>query len=519
MKAYGGSRTVDLYYGDTLLWSDVKNHVGESKTLRFSEVCDHPNGLTGSNRYQERFAMLYARLFKEYEGSGNPNGFGTKSYRLWLYYDYLDKKVFPGIEFYQYYDPYFFHSAWRGDEYLYSANNYWDACYTYGIANAQYILKTGRVHPVLSRVSEYGAGTWAYATRRHMTGIQGIHYMNKYGDSNTVVYCKYIGCEYYGYPLTYFEHGLYDHKNWDGWGDLSNGVYATIHTAQMLMAMSHYAYWSNGADHSWEYANQMANVLLACQIPQNGEIQVIDYNGYSGIVTRPNEVGGFIRGYYVENGVVKFKPPVEATDKWKFWLQMIGWWLDCPAETMAEPLANAEITAFAVQALRTYYRLKYGYSSEDLEHVSELGGFRAAHGLWHVTTHRAYSGTHSFYYGREGDWDYDVGTTKGDLELEPFIIRKDASKTAYLQFRTWWQTEAASTYDLKKVYISTDYGETWTCILTLPGGSSNGWQLKEVNIGSYEGKVVMFKFEFDSRDGVLNDYEGWYIDDIRVIFK
>jgi|GEM_PF-5356702 len=145
--------------------------------------------------------------------------------------------------------------------------------------------------------------------------------------------------------------------------------------------------------------------------------------------------------------------------------------------------------------------------------VSELNG------LWHITQHRYSSPTHSWYYGREGYWDYDVGTTRGYI-ASPDIYLVDAA-SATLTFATWWEHESYlwGDYDSMDVDVSTDGGATWTNVWHRDcneGPSQADWHDETINLTPFVGHVVKIRFRFDSKDPLFNDYEGWYVDDIRV---
>ena len=43
-----------------------------------------------------------------------------------------------------------------------------------------------------------------------------------------------------------------------------------------------------------------------------------------------------------------------------------------------------------------------------------------------------------------------------------------------------------------------------------------GWQTKRFNLTDYRGEDIRLKFTFCS-DGSEHDFEGWYVDDIKII--
>jgi bacillopeptidase F (M6 metalloprotease family) len=92
----------------------------------------------------------------------------------------------------------------------------------------------------------------------------------------------------------------------------------------------------------------------------------------------------------------------------------------------------------------------------------------------------------------------------------------------------WVQTEA--NYDCGALFTSTNAGASWNHVpgsaVSVPyngyeggyacweGTSVLSWQEVNVDLSEYAGQIVHLGFGFYS-DSIVN-YEGWYIDDIRV---
>jgi len=150
-------------------------------------------------------------------------------------------------------------------------------------------------------------------------------------------------------------------------------------------------------------------------------------------------------------------------------------------------------------------------------------------GLWHASNFRTGDGSsYSLGYSRlipgsnPPDYDYNVGDNHGDaiLEIKHLDDIEADFKTATIKFWHWWQTESyGSPYDLMYVSISTDGGNTWTDKVwwdsTIPNPSA--WTSVVIPLENEELVAsLLLRFDFDSKDGAFNAYEGWYIDDIRV---
>ena len=146
-----------------------------------------------------------------------------------------------------------------------------------------------------------------------------------------------------------------------------------------------------------------------------------------------------------------------------------------------------------------------------------------ADGLWHITTHRSTSASHSWYYGREDFWTYDTGLAHSGTLVSP-DINLCGYTTAFLTFRTWYQTENEpgydpNTHDVKCVDVSTDGGDTWSPLsqITLPPHDMGTWLAVEVPLNAYLDRSIKIRFRFDTIDRLFNTYEGWYIDDVAIV--
>ena len=137
-------------------------------------------------------------------------------------------------------------------------------------------------------------------------------------------------------------------------------------------------------------------------------------------------------------------------------------------------------------------------------------------GLWHITEHRSYSPTHSWYYGVEDVWNYDNGDRNfGNLTSPQIDLR--GIDGASLVFRYWYETEATGTWwDQRWVYISMDGGE-FEPLEQLYDDEMCTWHAKGVDLSEYTGHFIQIRFYFDTMDDIANEFEGWYIDDILVV--
>ncbi len=147
---------------------------------------------------------------------------------------------------------------------------------------------------------------------------------------------------------------------------------------------------------------------------------------------------------------------------------------------------------------------------DDME--SGVGAW-AATGLWHQSTRRSNSTSTAWYYGQESSGTYNTGSANSGTLTHTFDL-SDISE-AILSFAEWSQLEEDSSYDLTQVQISDDGGAFNTVFES--HGTNNAWLERTVDLNSYVGGLIDVRFSFDTIDSFENNFEGWYIDDVKVI--
>ena len=149
--------------------------------------------------------------------------------------------------------------------------------------------------------------------------------------------------------------------------------------------------------------------------------------------------------------------------------------------------------------------------SDDME--SGLGW--TSDGLWHHETYRYNSPISSWAYNTGPPYyTYNTGTSNSGSLTSSVIDLSDFS-SATLAFEAFYQTEGMGTYwDRRKVQVGID--GVFTDVDQLSGDPMLKWNAYAVDISSYAGKNVQVRFSFDTIDGALNDFEGWYIDDVSI---
>lgn len=176
---------------------------------------------------------------------------------------------------------------------------------------------------------------------------------------------------------------------------------------------------------------------------------------------------------------------------------------------------------------------------------SGLGGGvidNTGNGLWHLSSGRGnqagHSKTNSIYYGQgeslAGGGTYNTAATNGASVIAtpnrgtftlPNVNLVKVRGRALLTFNHFLDREGASpgNLDVAKVELSRDGGQTF---LTVGGPYSstskvntfrrNRFRQESVDLSPFLNYDVTLRFSFNTVDNQLNQFEGWYIDDIVV---
>ncbi|QSX05986.1 S8 family serine peptidase [Sedimentibacter sp. zth1] len=101
------------------------------------------------------------------------------------------------------------------------------------------------------------------------------------------------------------------------------------------------------------------------------------------------------------------------------------------------------------------------------------------------------------------------------LVTPPIDLRNADLGSATLRFQEWYETE--NNYDKCYVYVTNDYGSTWTQVGPIRTGNVTEWMETVINLNEYIGCLdpvfVGFRFTSDSS----NVKPGWFIDNVRLI--
>jgi len=149
----------------------------------------------------------------------------------------------------------------------------------------------------------------------------------------------------------------------------------------------------------------------------------------------------------------------------------------------------------------------------------ETAGSWTATGLWHRSVVGSdvcaipQNGTASWYYGTSS-CDYDIGYNNGSLTSPPIAIPPGAAQSVQLSFWDYYETETGF-YDRRVVQISVD-GGSFTDLQWLPYDAMNTWHQRSIDLSAYIGHSIRLRFYFDTIDSIINDFRGWYVDEVHV---
>ena len=130
---------------------------------------------------------------------------------------------------------------------------------------------------------------------------------------------------------------------------------------------------------------------------------------------------------------------------------------------------------------------------------------------------------HALFQGSACDFGNGSNTVSGNLNTPTIAI---GSSGAVLTFNYRLVTEcgtnnAACSYDVLSLQISTNGGTSFTTIMASSGAPSglyhnSSWTPVSYTLNAYSNQTIIIRFNFNSIDGIGNNYDGVYVDDIVV---
>ena len=161
--------------------------------------------------------------------------------------------------------------------------------------------------------------------------------------------------------------------------------------------------------------------------------------------------------------------------------------------------------------------------SDNFENTSS--GNWSLSGLWHYQDSSAclnptpgyQSPTHALVYNQEATCDYDTGAqTMGSAAMTFDVTIPANALSAQLSWKEYVEVETG--FDMQKVELSLDGGLNWDQELSNTTDSNPVWETETRDLSAYIGQSVRLRFMFDTGDAIANDFDGWYLDDVRLSY-
>ena len=158
--------------------------------------------------------------------------------------------------------------------------------------------------------------------------------------------------------------------------------------------------------------------------------------------------------------------------------------------------------------------LKVDFETPDLGGLT-LKNSAPATSKWQlVSGKKAKSGKGALYFGNLAKGNFDDGVTNGTVTTSVWKVPK--GETVELSFSLWMDTEAGITYD--KFEVSVLIGDKKYSVWNkqAPTFKIKEWIDYKVDLSAFGEQSVAIEFLFDTNDGVANNGEGVYLDDIAL---
>lgn len=198
-----------------------------------------------------------------------------------------------------------------------------------------------------------------------------------------------------------------------------------------------------------------------------------------------------------------------------------------PVQAVIEGLPPASTVFVAMRAVDEAGNL--GLVSSNLEIATGAGvevfteGFESdagawsADGLWHITTRRASEGDRSFWYGQEATGNYDTGATNAGVLTLP-VIDLSGVQSPFLVVDQFIEVEGGDIFDTAYIVVTDVDDPANTAVFPrTTAWTSGGFEPRLESLAPFADRRITIAFRFDTVDPAVNDLEGWYIDNVRVI--
>lgn len=130
-----------------------------------------------------------------------------------------------------------------------------------------------------------------------------------------------------------------------------------------------------------------------------------------------------------------------------------------------------------------------------------------------------HSSTSRFVYFMPGNCNYATGARVDTALFSPVISNLPADAELGFSFVRQVEYYTGGSYDRTTVDVSPDGGSNWYTVWSRDSTnpSLSAWQNETVSLAAFAGADIQLRFAFDSVDGAVNNYLGWFIDDVEII--
>ena len=146
-------------------------------------------------------------------------------------------------------------------------------------------------------------------------------------------------------------------------------------------------------------------------------------------------------------------------------------------------------------------------------------------GQWHITSRRSVSPSNSLWFGNEATGWFEELDGGGASIPTSGEVRKTVTfgPNPFLDFDFYNDGECGvgtgcGIFDAISVQISTDGGATWTLEFWTPDNANGPGVFTHISLplAVYANQTVEVRFFFDTVDGINNQFEGGFIDNVVI---
>ncbi|MEX2499737.1 MAG: S8 family serine peptidase [Wenzhouxiangellaceae bacterium] len=131
----------------------------------------------------------------------------------------------------------------------------------------------------------------------------------------------------------------------------------------------------------------------------------------------------------------------------------------------------------------------------------------------------AATGSHTIAFNQSSSCTYNTGSQVTGWARSP-QINLGGNTSASLIVSHFWEVESFNgAFDIMRIQVSTNDGGSWTTVEERDARDSNpsSYVVDEIDVSSFISTAFRVRFQFDSVDGVANDFLGWHVDSVEVV--